>query len=120
MSSQLAFPKPRPKLLDKRKAQADLAKIDCRERKACRKRSGGRCEVLEVGPVYWFRCRLRATENHHLISGSGRRNRGKSIRSEYRLDVCRRCHQEITNHVLTPVDGTKQEHAATVRYERRR
>ena len=65
-----------------------------------------------------FRCKQRAVENHHLIGGIGRRNQGRSILAKHRLDVCKVCHAEITNHVLVPVDGTKKDDAATVRYER--
>ena len=79
----------------------------------------GLCEVYErvPGMRVWARCLRRATENHHLIGGR-MRNRGKSIKAEHRLDVCPKCHQEITGNVLVPEDGTKRYEAATVRYER--
>lgn len=119
-------PKARPVLLDRRDSKAAIAALDRAERKRCRKRSGGRCEVvfdipLPVDPVLAplaFRCIHKATENHHLISGLGRRNRGKSIRAEHRLMVCQFCHSEITGHVLRPVDGGTKDDAATVRWER--
>ena len=38
----------------------------------------------------------------------------------HRIDVCDRCHQEITGNVLVPVDAVTKEDAAKVRYERRR
>ena len=129
-------PKPKPHMLVKRAAKATIKTQDDQERAKCRVRSGGRCEMIELVSVEsWaseiaegmaptrtlrFRCLRRATENHHLIGGSGRRNTGRSIRAAHRLDVCQRCHQDITGKVLVPVDGTKKEHAATVRYERRR
>lgn len=116
--SPMAFPKPKPKLLAKRKAKADVEQEDRLERAKCRIRSGGQCEVLAVGHNSVRRCARRSSQNHHLISGIGRRNRGKSILAKHRLDVCDRCHEEITNNVLVPVDGTKRELAATVRYER--
>ena len=119
-----AQPKPRPKLLEKRQAVAEIDRIDRAERRKCHDRSNGFCEVRTMtGRHKWegrgyARCGRVATENHHLIGGLGRRNRGESIKAEHRLDVCKLCHSEITHHVLLPVDGTKAEDAATVRYER--
>jgi len=125
----IGFPKPRPRLLEKRDAKAKVRDIDREEREKCHKRSGGQCEVKTLTPNNWnpthsftlLRCRQRAGENHHLVSGIGRRNRGKSILAAHRLDVCKVCHAEITNHVLVPcVERDKAEAAATVRYERKR
>lgn len=123
-----ACPKPRPKLLDKREKQAGLRSKDDIQKARVRKRSGGQCEVQEQHfypmsnpeqrPQYRRCPRRSAPGNHHLIGGSGRRNKNRSILAEHRLAVCDRCHDEITNHVLVPVDGTKKEDAATVRYER--
>lgn len=114
------FPKPRPKYLDTRERASQTARIDREERAKCHDRSGGRCEVYEKVPGrrLWLRCMRRASENHHLIGGIGRRNRGRSILAKHRLDTCDTCHTDITWHVLIPVDGTKKEDAATVRYER--
>lgn len=120
----LIFPKPKPHLLAKRKAKAELESQDRAERKKCHIRSGGRCEVVEItfrpesSAVYTKRCARRASQNHHLKGGIGRRNRGASILAEHRLDVCDRCHQEITGNVLVPVNRECAEDAATVRYER--
>ena len=118
-----AQPRPRPRLLDKYDRQRERDKIDREERATCKARSGGQCEVLTafeilLGTQTVFRCKQKATENHHLIGGIGRRNQGRSILAKHRLDVCKVCHAEITNHVLVPVDGTKKDDAATVRYER--
>jgi len=114
-------PKPIPKLLDKRKSQADLRKLDREQRAICQARSGGRCEVRVLVPYRDSRCIHRATENHHLIGGMGRRNVGRSRLAEHRLHVCAYCHAEITAHVLVPcVDEAQREQAATVRYERRK
>lgn len=121
-----AQPKPRPKLLEKYKAESERDKTDRRERAACKARSGGRCEVITrhktAGGYYaTLRCKQRASENHHLISGIGRRNRGWSILAAHRLDTCGVCHREITNHVLVPcVPEADRELAAKVRYERKR
>jgi hypothetical protein len=112
-------PKPRAKLLDKRKAKADIAKVDRAERKKCRARSHGKCEVYELTqPFTWSRCLRPVSENHHLIGGIGRRNRGRSILAAHRLDICLRCHRDINGCVLVPVDGARKDDAATVRYER--
>lgn len=114
MALPTAQPKPRPHLLTTRKTQADLARVDREERAKCHARSEGRCEVRT-----FTRCRQRATENHHLIGGIGRKNKGKSILAAHRLDVCKVCHRELTNHVLVPaVERRFAEAAATVRYER--
>lgn len=116
--------KPRPRLLEKRKAKAETDAEDRRQRKLCRLRSGGRCEVITVtfrpenSAIYPTRCARRASQNHHLKGGIGRRNKGASISHLHRIDVCDRCHSEITNHVLKPVNKTLAEDAATVRYER--
>lgn len=114
---RLALPKPTPKLLEKRAKAADLKKRDEAERKKCRERSGGMCEVWEEDwierhaawlpgkrpPVVWRRCPRPASENHHLIFGSGRKNVGPSIEAQHRAHVCRRCHQELTAHILEPL-----------------
>lgn len=120
-----AQPKPRPRLLDKRDAKAAVTEIDKKQRAICLERSMGFCEVLEASgrhpwPQRGFqRCGRRATQNHHLLGGIGRRNKGRSILAEHRLDVCDRCHEEITGKVLVPcVEQSKAERAATVRYER--
>jgi hypothetical protein len=113
--------KPRPKLLERREARAKVNAEDRAENAKVKQRSYGRCEVKEVGawgglPVR--RCSLRASQVHHLISGIGRRNVGKSIKAEHKLHVCDRCHEEIHGHVLKPVNDYERESAATVRYER--
>lgn len=114
-----AQPKRRPHLLDKRASAAKLAEQDRKERALCKTRSGGRCEVREVIGRIALRCTRPGTENHHLIGGWGRRNRGRSLFACHRLQVCERCHEEITHHVLVPaVEKGLAECAATVRYER--
>lgn len=118
--------KPRPRLLDKRDQRAKVAEIDRKENAKVKQRSGGRCEVridltLEGYTEPWAidrRCVRRASQTHHLISGIGRRNIGKSILAEHKLHVCDLHHQEIHGHVLRPLNATERESAATVRYER--
>ena len=116
-------PKARPQLLEKRKRQAHVDKINRQERAKCHKRSRGQCEVIMTDPdaplVYAaYRCGRRASENHHLLSGIGVRNRGRSILAQHRLDVCKKCHSEITGKVLVPcVTQAEAEWAQSVRYE---
>ena len=117
-----AIPKPRPRLLEKRDRASATAAIDRAERAKCRKRSGGKCEVVEaicntLGQRVQFRCGCFATHNHHLLGGIGRRNRGASILAAHRIDVCKECHAELHGHVLQPV-GEGREDAATVCFER--
>lgn len=109
-------------------AKAKVGTTDKQQRAKCHVRSGGRCEVWSV--IYtapgsprvrvFGRCPRRVSQNHHLLGGIGRRNKGRSILAEHRLDVCEPCHKDLTGNVLTAVDGTLKENAATVRYERRK
>lgn len=118
--ASLKFAKPETRAAEKRRKAAAIRAIDKAEREKVKARSGGRCEVIIVRDVYHARCSRRASENHHLISGSGKRNHGPSILAAHRLHCCGPCHHLITNHVLVPVDGTQKEDAATVKYERRK
>lgn len=117
--------KPKPRLLEKRARKAAIETEDKKQRKFCRLRSGGRCEVIEVrfrpeaSAIFSKRCARRASQNHHLLGGVGRRNVGESILAKHRLDTCDLCHTEIEHAVLIPVDQDKAKAAATVRYERR-
>lgn len=117
--------KPRPKLLDKREAKADVRKVDRDENAKVKARSQGQCEVREViaygndgKPIRFLICHRRAGHIHHLISGIGRRNIGLSIKASAKLHVCELHHSEIHGHVLKPVDAICRYDAATVRYER--
>lgn len=130
--------KPRPKLLEKREAKAQVAAEDRAENAKVRKRSDGFCEVrieayrelivtgtlvgesTRVVPYIGHanRCHRRAGHIHHLISGIGRRNIGKSIKADHKLHVCELHHEEIHGHVLKPVNELERYDAATVCYER--
>lgn len=122
----LAFPKGKPHILEKREKKSALDAKDQAERKKCHLRSGMRCEVIEEiskpeqSAIVKKRCKGRVVNNHHLIGGVGKRNKGKSILCEHRLDTCARCHAEIEAEVLQPADRDKAEDAATVTYVRRR
>lgn len=124
-TSDFRFAKPRPRLLEKRERAAALKADDARQRKLCHMRSGGRCEVIiahfrpEHSEITYERCKRSARQNHHLISGRGKRNVDRSLYAAFRIDVCAECHLEITNHLLTPIQMDKAHEAATVRYERR-
>lgn len=129
----IGIPKPPPHALTKRARVADLAQQDREENAKVRQRSGGMCEVFVMlaqpidtpdGPLVARRCHHRAFEIHHLIGGSGRRNKGKSILATHKLHVCNSglngCHRLITDRILKPVGTVEQREAAsTVRYERR-
>lgn len=121
MTVSLLFPKSRPALLDKRDRAASKASVDRAEREKCRKRSKGQCEMVELfySKAITRRCTRRASENHHLIGGIGRKNVGPSILAEHRIETCSICHSEITGHVLQP-SGCGREDAKTVRFERTR
>jgi hypothetical protein len=115
-----SFPKPRPRRLEKQDRDAARTAIDRRERAKCRARSEGQCEVIEIEPHEWSeRCSRRATQNHHLISGIGKRNVGRSILAEHRIAICDECHQDISDRVLVPSSWVGREDVATVRYRRR-
>jgi hypothetical protein len=117
--SLLAIPKSRVKALDKDDQRKALAAKDKAENAKARKRAGGQCEIRTalVGKLF-TRCKRAGVDPHHLIYGSGRRNRGKSILADYKLWVCRQCHAAITANVLRPT--TAEHTAATVRFWRAR
>jgi hypothetical protein len=118
--SQLAFPKSRVRALDKQDKAAALATQDKAESAKAKARAKGRCEVRfeSVAAKDGLRCISKDTETHHLISGNGRRNRGKSILAEHKLRCCHTCHMQITSKVLQPTTDTTE--AAKVRYRRQR
>lgn len=116
-----AIPKPRPKLLDRKQAKAEVAQIDRRENAKVRARSGGICEVripaFQV-PALSTRCARHASHIHHLISGIGRRNIGRSIKAAHKLHVCIEHHSLIHGHVLKPTNNVDRYDAVKVRWER--
>jgi len=117
--------KGKPFVVEKREKKSAVDAKDRAEREKCHIRSAGRCEVQEVIPkpeqslIVTKRCKRKVVHNHHLISGSGKRNVGPSILAEHRLDTCQRCHQDIEAGLLVPADRDKAQDAATVTYERR-
>jgi hypothetical protein len=114
--SVLAYPKTRVKALDKADKAKAIEAQDRKENAKAKLRANGRCEVRVV--VCGGRCPRKDTETHHLISGIGRRNKGRSILAEHKLRVCSEHHAEITANILQPTTSTDE--AASVRYRRAR
>jgi hypothetical protein len=119
--SALAFPKTRPKALDKKDKAKALAAKDKAENAKAKKRANGQCEVrgweiVEGGIPCVCRCTRKDTQTHHLLGGIGRRNKGKSVLAQFKLRVCDSCHAAITANVLKPT--TADHDASTVRYWR--
>lgn len=120
--TSLAFPKPKPHVLVKREKKAQRNTEDTKQREACHRRSGGRCEMVEViakpeaSAQIRKRCKGKAVHNHHLISGVGKRNVGISILGDHRLDLCQKCHQDIEAGLLRPEKEDDCFDAATVAY----
>jgi hypothetical protein len=121
--SGLAFPKSRPKALDKQDKDRQIETKDQAENTKARKRAKGQCEVqvIVVNTVgrksIAVRCQEKDSQTHHLLGGIGRRNRSaKSLSSDWKLRVCNRCHSEITAHVLKPT--TAEADAHTIKYWR--
>jgi hypothetical protein len=121
-SPTLAYAKPTPRRLEKLERRAERDAKDRRERQKCHVRSGGRCEVIlvthrpETSEIIQKRCKGRATQNHHLLGGIGRRNIGPSIKAEHRLDTCDDCHAWIEHCIYEPYREDEKLLAATVRY----
>lgn len=122
--SGLAFPKSRPKALEKEEKQHALALKDAKENTKARKRAKGQCEVRIVlvnvsgRKSISLRCTRKDSQTHHLIGGIGRRNRGVSILADWKLRVCDQCHADITGKILKPT--TAEADAHTIRYWRSR
>lgn len=116
--SGFAIPKSRPKALDAREAKAQLESHDKQESAKAKKRAEGRCEVVEYDSTLRgnIRCYRVDAHTHHLISGIGRRNKGKSILAAWKLRVCDQCHRDIHAKVFQPT--TAEANAATIRYRR--
>jgi hypothetical protein len=116
--SALAFPKTRPRALEKADKDKAVAAMDKAENVKAKKRAKGTCEVRIVGVTAPWRCIRKDTQTHHLLGGIGRRNKGKSILADYKLRVCDLHHKEITANILRPT--TAEHDASTVRYWRAR
>ena len=116
-----AFPKSRPKALDKADQRKAIESQDKAENAKAKQRAKGRCEVVTVLPsvgrkAVTQRCERKDVETHHLIGGIGRKNVGKSILADYKIRCCVECHSLITKNILKPT--TAEHDAYTVRYWR--
>lgn len=102
-TSSLAFPKPRPRSLEKADRRKVIEARDKRESDKVTARSGGRCEALIDG----VRCARRACQVHHLMGGIGVRGIGDSALAANKVHVCEQTHKEIHAHVLLPLGGNR-------------
>ena len=82
-------------------AKAVWQKIDARESRKVRTRSGGQCEV-RVGNL---RCVKQAWEVHHHLGGFGIRGRGASAKAINKSHCCTTCHGLITSRRLQHIQG---------------
>ena len=108
-TSELPFPKGRPRALDKAVRRKALEAFDTRESAKVKLRSGGLCEVQEEFRDHWTRCGRHATDVHHLMGGIGVRGVGDSALAVNKVRVCRVCHRLIHNHILRSLGGVRFE-----------
>lgn len=80
-------PKPKPRLLDTRAKRLALRDTLHQVRSEVKTRAGGRCEV----------CGKPGTDLHHARA----RSLGGRHTAENGVWLCRRCHEDVTGHVLT-------------------
>ena len=93
----IGWPKPRPRLLDKRERASAIKALDEAGSNEARRRANGRCEIFVVSEG---RCTRRDVQTHHMLGGRGVRARGKSALAIHKQRACLRCHEEITGRVL--------------------
>ena len=105
---RLSPPIPQPKAAK----PANWKAADRKGSEEAKKRSGGRCEVVELVTIGYYqpipaRCMKRAVHIHHAIMGWRIRGRGASAKAENKLHVCALCHADIHARVLRRMaDGT--------------
>lgn len=112
-TSRLAFPKGRPRALDKAVRRKALEARDKRESDKARTRAAGRCEIEVVGQG---RCLRRDTETHHMVGGWGKRARGTSYLADRKQRVCVVHHGQITARLLRRIGSDVPHYTDT--YER--
>jgi hypothetical protein len=61
-------------------------------------------------------CTRKDAHTHHLLSGIGRKNIGRSILASAKIRVCESCHTQIHSRILQPTTATTE--AATIRFRR--
>jgi hypothetical protein len=123
--SVLAYPKTRVRALDKADKAKAIEAQDRTENAKAKKRAKGRCERVEVvnasivvgkGDVVEVRCHRKDVHTHHLLSGIGRKNIGRSILASAKIRVCEKCHSDIHARILQPTTSTTD--AAAIRFRR--
>ena len=108
-----AFPKPRPRALEKADRRKAIDATDKAENAKVKARSGGQCEMrvwLLTFPKTRSQpackvlglCERRAIHIHHLLGGIGVRGRGESALAKNKLHLCAKCHSDIHAHILQP------------------
>lgn len=97
--------KPRPRLLDKRKAKREREQHWQRIRAQAFARDGYLCRVCE---------KARPFDGHHLLA----RSLGGKDELHNILSVCRKCHEDITGHVVICRWDNEQDRAGSLRIER--
>ena len=123
----MAFPKPRPRALQKKDRAKAKQSVEDRENARVKARSKGQCEVREQFISRGYaeptisstrRCHRRASEVHHLLGGTGRRGIGESAKAENKQHLCGPCHDLITRHILIGQWTHVEDRAGTVVYTR--
>jgi 5-methylcytosine-specific restriction endonuclease McrA len=99
-----AFPKPRPRLLDKRKAKADKATDWRKVRIAVLARDKHRCRACSAS---------HGLDVHHVIM----RSLGGSDLACNLITLCRGCHESAHGHVLIVRWRDQTNPAGTVTFE---
>lgn len=92
--------KPQARMAAKKERDALVVSTDKQEDKLVKARSQGQCEVFVVGDG---RCQKKGMSIHHMLSGWGRRARGRSALAEHKQHVCdgpTGHHRLITGHLL--------------------
>ena len=112
-TTELAFPKPFPQVLERQARRACQQARERRENTTVRERSGGRCEVV----LDWRRCRRAGREVHHLLGGHGRRGRGDSVLATHKMHTCVDHHRLMGLRWIEVTWTTPENPMATIRFE---
>lgn len=103
-TSDLKFPKPRPRVLDKRALRLEKERQWQKARKFVRERDGGKCRS----------CGRAGAEVHHLVY----RSRGGDHDPNNLALLCQRCHEDIHAHLIEVRFGGRNK-ARTVKFIRK-
>lgn len=118
--SGFAFPKPRPRALEKQDRAKRKQTIEDRENATVKARSKGQCEVRErySDAIVPYRCLKSARHIHHFLGGTGRRGVKASALAINKLHVCEADHDLITRHILQPHWTDVNDRAGTTTFVR--